>query len=82
MKNILKILEFLVSFAALSKFKTLTKLWLAILTTISSNITMVKNSNGLVYWPIYGINNLGNMNPGEGYQIKMLAADTLLYPAN
>ena len=43
---------------------------------------MAKSGGGLVYWPLYGINNIGNMNPGEGYQIKMLAADTLLYPAN
>ena len=48
----------------------------------AQNIVMVKNGNGLIYWPTYGIDNIGNMNPGEGYQIKMLAADTLLYPAN
>ncbi|MBT3210208.1 MAG: hypothetical protein HN347_17840, partial [Bacteroidetes bacterium] len=54
----------------------------SMLTTISSNVYIVKNGNGQLYWPIYGINNIGNMNPGEGYQIKMLAADTLLYPAN
>ncbi|MBT3208109.1 MAG: hypothetical protein HN347_07145 [Bacteroidetes bacterium] len=52
------------------------------LNDISQNIVMVKNGNGLIYWPMYGIDNIGNMNPGEGYQIKMLAADTLLYPAN
>ena len=52
------------------------------LANISSNVYVVKNGNGLVYWPLYGINNIGNMNPGEGYQIKMTAADTLLYPAN
>ncbi|MBT3206848.1 MAG: hypothetical protein HN347_00715 [Bacteroidetes bacterium] len=52
------------------------------LNDISQNIVMVKNGNGLIYWPTYGIDNIGNMNPGEGYQIKMLAADTLLYPAN
>ena len=52
------------------------------LSGISSNVYIVKNGNGLVYWPMYGINNIIDMNPGEGYQIKMLAADTLLYPAN
>ncbi|MBT3208012.1 MAG: hypothetical protein HN704_06750 [Bacteroidetes bacterium] len=53
-----------------------------ILTGISQNIIMAKSGVGLVYWPLYGINNIGNMNPGEGYQIKMLASDTLLYPPN
>jgi hypothetical protein len=54
----------------------------SMLAGITSNLYVVKNGSGLVYWPMYGINNIGNMNPGEGYQIKMLAADTLLYPAN
>ena len=51
-------------------------------TGISQNIIMAKSGGGLVYWPLFGINNIGNMNPGEGYQIKMLAAYILLYPAN
>ncbi|MBT3208444.1 MAG: hypothetical protein HN704_10280 [Bacteroidetes bacterium] len=52
------------------------------LSGISSNISIVKNSIGNVYWPLYGINNIGMMNPGEGYQIKLLNSDTLIYPAN
>lgn len=41
------------------------------------NIDIVKDGAGLVYWPQYsGLNEIGNMKPGEGYQIKMLAPKT------
>ncbi|MEA3446688.1 MAG: hypothetical protein U9R19_18380, partial [Bacteroidota bacterium] len=49
---------------------------------ISANIIISKNTAGQVFWPQYGINTINQMFPGEGYQIKMLNADTLLYPAN
>ena len=52
------------------------------LNTISPNIEIVKNGLGQVYYPQYGVNLIGNMNPGEGYQIKMNLSDILYYPAN
>lgn len=52
------------------------------LSPIVANIIIVKSGNGLTYWPQYGVNMIGDMNPGEGYQIKMLAQDTLIYPGN
>ena len=52
------------------------------LSPIASEIVLVKNSYGLIYWPQWGINTIGNMNPGEGYQIKMNSAQTFTYPAN
>lgn len=52
------------------------------LNSITNNIIIVKNGKGQVYWPAYGINSIGNMNPGEGYQIKLTSAANLLYPAN
>ena len=52
------------------------------LSPIVSNIVIVKNSNAAVYWPLWGVDDIGNMIPGEGYQIKMSNADTLIYPAN
>lgn len=52
------------------------------LSPIVSNVSIVKNTAGLTYWPLWGVNAIGNMVPGEGYQIKMLAQDTLLYPPN
>ena len=52
------------------------------LSTITSDIEIVKNSLGQVYWPTYGINVFGDMVPGEGYQIKMNNAANLTYPPN
>jgi hypothetical protein len=51
------------------------------LSTISG-IVILKNGAGQVYWPQYVLNQIGNMNPGEGYQVKMTVPQTLLYPAN
>ena len=52
------------------------------LSSISSSITLVKNGMGMVYWPAWGINGIGNMNPGEGYQINVAAAQVFTFPAN
>ena len=30
----------------------------------------MKDSWGNVYWP-HGLNNIGNLTPGQGYQIKL-----------
>ena len=54
----------------------------SMLSGISSNINIVKNGAGQIYWPQFGINSIGNMNPGEGYQIKMNNAAILTYPPN
>lgn len=54
----------------------------SMLSTISSSVILVKNSQGSVYWPFFTIDQIGNMNPGEGYQIKMFAPETYYYPAN
>ena len=51
-------------------------------TNISSNTIITKNNEGLIFWPQYNINSIWQMNPGEGYQIKMQNADTLLYLPN
>ncbi|MCF8370654.1 MAG: PKD domain-containing protein [Bacteroidales bacterium] len=53
-----------------------------LLSPIVSEVIIAKNGIGLTYWPQYGINVIGNMNPGEGYQIKMTSSQTLTYPAN
>ena len=49
---------------------------------IQNNISVVKDWNGQAYWPQYGVNLIGDMQPGQGYQIKMLNGDLLTYPAN
>jgi len=51
------------------------------LASIQSDITIVKNNNGDVYWPDFGINNIGNMVVGQGYAIHMKKSATLTYPA-
>ncbi len=49
---------------------------------VISNISLMKNGDGQVFWPQYGLNNIPAMIPGQGYQIKMNLADSLIYPAN
>lgn len=48
----------------------------------AGGLIIMKNGIGSVYWPAYGLNSIGNMNPGEGYQIKLSAATSFTYPAN
>ena len=38
---------------------------------IEENVIIVKDQNGNVYWPEYGLNSIGNLTIGAGYQIKM-----------
>ncbi|HOT97859.1 MAG TPA: YCF48-related protein [bacterium] len=52
------------------------------LASISSYLTIAKNMAGQVYWPLYNINTIGNMQPGQGYQAYVTSACTLTYPAN
>lgn len=39
------------------------------LSSIANNITIVRNGLGAVYWPQWNFNQIGNMNPGEGYSM-------------
>ena len=52
------------------------------LSPIVGSISLVKNDQGQMYWPYFGFNLIGDMLPGEGYQIKMISPDTLYYPPN
>lgn len=49
---------------------------------IVNEIVLVKNGDGAIYWPQYGLNTIMNMIPGKGYQINMNISDTLIYPSN
>ncbi|MCX6257918.1 MAG: SprB repeat-containing protein [Bacteroidia bacterium] len=49
---------------------------------IVSSINIMKDGDGNVYWPVYGVNLIVNMIPGKGYQIKTSNAVTYTYPAN
>ena len=42
-----------------------------------SDVILVKDENGNPYWPYFGLNNVGNMMIGEGYQVKMGSLQSL-----
>ncbi|MCF8374098.1 MAG: T9SS type A sorting domain-containing protein [Bacteroidales bacterium] len=54
----------------------------SLLSNIVSQVDIVKDWQGGVYWPVFGVNMIGNMNPGYGYQFKISGAANLTYPAN
>lgn len=54
----------------------------AVMNAISTDIFLVKNLNGDTYWPAFNINNIGNMEPGVGYQINMTNDATFTFPSN
>ena len=43
----------------------------ATLQEISDIIYLVKDNSAQVYWPEFGYNGIGNLIPGQGYQIKV-----------
>jgi hypothetical protein len=47
--------------------------------SINSKIILVKDEAGLVYWPEYGLNSIGNLTPGRAYVIKMLDGTIFQY---
>ena len=49
---------------------------------IVGKLAIAKNQDGQSYWPQYGVNLIGNMQPGQGYQIKLTLPDTLTFPPN
>ncbi len=52
------------------------------LASLGANLVIAKNGSGMVYWPELSINMIGDMLPGQGYQIYLNTASTLTYPAN
>jgi uncharacterized Zn ribbon protein len=50
--------------------------------TENGNLIIVKDNEGNVYIPFYGINTIGNLKPGQGYHIYVIDADVLFYPEN
>ncbi|MBN1348564.1 T9SS type A sorting domain-containing protein [candidate division KSB1 bacterium] len=53
----------------------------AALASISGALVLAKNGAGATYFPGYGINQIGQMQPGDGYQVYLNAACTLIYPS-
>lgn len=55
----------------------------AFATIVNDNsLVLAKNSNGLTYIPQYGINQIGELLPGQGYQIYLSKNTILTYPPN
>ena len=52
------------------------------LSTLGGSLVIAKNNAGQVYYPSEGINDIGNMKPGQGYRVYLSSALTLTYPAN
>jgi len=50
--------------------------------SIKTQINLVKNNDGKIYSPQFGINTIGNMIPGQGYKVKALSNVTLSYRPN
>ena len=48
----------------------------------ASNLILAKNAMGQAYLPEFNFNGIGSMVPGQGYQIKLVQADTLVYLDN
>ena len=53
-----------------------------LLSPIVSSIDIVKDGLGAIYWPGFGLDMIGNMIPGYGYQMKLTSSQILTYPAN
>ena len=54
----------------------------AVFTELVDELTIVKNYAGLAYLPEWGYNGIGDLLPGQGYQVKMLSDQVLSYNAN
>jgi len=50
--------------------------------SIASRLVMVKDEHGRIYDPAFGINTIGNLQPGQGYKINVSQGTTLTYPGN
>ncbi|MBI9036662.1 MAG: hypothetical protein JEY97_00895 [Bacteroidales bacterium] len=49
---------------------------------VLENLEFVRNTEGLMFWKIgpVWVNNIGDMQPGDGYLVKMNSNDILIYP--
>lgn len=49
---------------------------------IAQDIIIVKDSNGSVFWPLFNLDAIGNMHPGNAYLLKMISPHIYSYPPN
>ena len=50
----------------------------SLLSTVSNELIIIKDANGLVYWPDLPVYTLNNMNTEEAYAIKTYASNELV----
>ena len=48
----------------------------------TGNLVIAKDFTGQAYLPQWEFNGIGDMNPGEGYQLKIISDDVLTYLSN
>ena len=53
-----------------------------ILESIQEDVLLIKDGIGNVYFPEFNVNTIGNMIPGQGYQIRMTNTTEFVYPSN
>ena len=53
-----------------------------VMAPIDSSIIIMKNTFGMAYWPQWGLNLIGDMVPGQGYQIKIDSAQSFSFLGN
>jgi hypothetical protein len=47
-----------------------------------TSLLIAKNNAGKIYVPSFGLNTIGDLKPGQGYQLMLTKASTLTYPSN
>ena len=49
----------------------------SVMSEVTSNLTIMKDELGNVFWPLLGLNTIGDITDGEGYSIKMAEGSML-----
>ena len=50
----------------------------SVFSDIINDVIIIKDENGNVYWPEFGLNSIGELNIGDAYQIKMNNTNALI----
>ena len=54
----------------------------SVFSEIVDDLVIAKDENGNVYWPMFGLNSIGSLTKGKGYQTKMYNDATLSLEGN
>jgi len=53
-----------------------------VMESIEEDVLLIKDGTGNVYWPEFNVNTIGNMEPGKGYQVRMVSTREFNFPGN